>query len=162
RLGSVAGQVDPDLGHRADRQGVDARLLGARALDLEALPGHRPEETLGHLAPRRVVRAEEKHPLPGHRLASIPFPTTSRVDLRSLGTSQRTRAVAAVAPISCASTNPGTSVGRIPANVSLAARAIVTAGLANDVEAVNQYAAVMYAATAKGTAGERRRAQPQI
>jgi hypothetical protein len=31
----------------------------------------------------------------------------------------------------------------MPANVSVAARASVTAGLANDVEAVNQYAAVM-------------------
>ena len=33
---------------------------------------------------------------------------------------------------------PGASAGRIPANVSDAARASVTAGLANDVEAVNQ------------------------
>jgi hypothetical protein len=38
---------------------------------------------------------------------------------------------------------PGTSPGRMPANVSLTQRAIVTAGLANAVEAVNQYAAVM-------------------
>ena len=34
--------------------------------------------------------------------------------------------------------NPGASAGRIPANVSLADRARVTAGLANEVEAVNQ------------------------
>ena len=33
---------------------------------------------------------------------------------------------------------PGTSTGRMPANVSLTARASVTAGFANDVEAVNQ------------------------
>ena len=33
---------------------------------------------------------------------------------------------------------PGASAGRIPANVSLAARASVTAGLANDVDDVNQ------------------------
>jgi hypothetical protein len=39
--------------------------------------------------------------------------------------------------------NPGTSTGRIPANESLAARASVTAGFAKDVDAVNQYAAVM-------------------
>jgi hypothetical protein len=32
----------------------------------------------------------------------------------------------------------GTSAGRIPAKVSLAARARVTAGFANEVEAVNQ------------------------
>jgi hypothetical protein len=30
---------------------------------------------------------------------------------------------------------PGTSAGRIPANVSVSARATVTAGLANDVDA---------------------------
>jgi hypothetical protein len=38
---------------------------------------------------------------------------------------------------------PGASAGRIPAKVSLAARANVTAGLAKEVEAVNQYAAVI-------------------
>jgi hypothetical protein len=34
-------------------------------------------------------------------------------------------------------------MGRIPANVALKALAIVTAGFAKDVDAVNQYAAVM-------------------
>ena len=34
--------------------------------------------------------------------------------------------------------NAGASAGRMPAKVSLAARASVTAGLAKDVEAVNQ------------------------
>ena len=38
---------------------------------------------------------------------------------------------------------PGASTGRIPANVFVNARASVTAGLAKDVEAVNQYAPVM-------------------
>ena len=57
---------------------------------------------------------------------------------------------------------PGASTGRMPAKVSLAVRASVTAGFANDVDDVNQYAAVMYAPTANGTAAERRRAQPQI
>ena len=33
---------------------------------------------------------------------------------------------------------PGASTGRMPTNVSLAARASVTAGLANDVDDVNQ------------------------
>ena len=37
----------------------------------------------------------------------------------------------------------GASTGRIPANVSVNARASVTAGLAKEVEAVNQYAPVM-------------------
>jgi hypothetical protein len=34
--------------------------------------------------------------------------------------------------------NPGTSAGRIPENVSDRERAMVMAGLAKDVEAVNQ------------------------
>ena len=50
---------------------------------------------------------------------------------------------AAAAPSSCATTKGATSAGRIPANVLDADRAIVTAGFANEVEAVNQYAAVM-------------------
>ena len=50
----------------------------------------------------------------------------------------------------------------MPANVSDNDRANVRAGFANEVDAVNQYAAVMYAPIAKGTAAERRREQPQI
>src|SRR5262249_35681762 len=79
-----------------------------------------------------------------------------------IGTSQRNTDVAAPAPTICAAMNAGASAGRMPANVSLAERASVTAGLANEVEAVNQYAAVMYAATAKGTRDAFSRAQPQI
>jgi hypothetical protein len=54
------------------------------------------------------------------------------------GSSHRKSTVAAVAPRACAARNPGTSAGRIPANVWVAALASVTAGFANDVEAVNQ------------------------
>ena len=39
--------------------------------------------------------------------------------------------------------NPGTEAGAMPAKVSLNARPMVTAGLANDVDEVNQYAAPM-------------------
>src|SRR6266567_1147829 len=56
---------------------------------------------------------------------------------------QRKRNVAATPPANCASTNGKTSAGRIPENVSLSDLAIVTAGFANDVDAVNQYAAMM-------------------
>src|SRR5580658_6256517 len=42
------------------------------------------------------------------------------------------------APTSCATTNSGTSMGRIPENVSDSERAIVIAGFAKDVDAVNQ------------------------
>jgi MFS family permease len=55
-----------------------------------------------------------------------------------LGTSQPKRNVALKAPASCATMNSGASAGRIPANVSDNDLAMVTAGLANDVDAVNQ------------------------
>jgi hypothetical protein len=48
----------------------------------------------------------------------------------------------------------------MPEKVSVAARASVTAGFAKEVEAVNQYAPMMYAPTANGTAADRKRAQP--
>ena len=57
---------------------------------------------------------------------------------RTAGTSQRNGIVAVDAPASCATTKPGTSVGRMPAKVSVSDRATVTAGFANDVDAVNQ------------------------
>ena len=50
---------------------------------------------------------------------------------------------AASIPASWAMMKAKTPVGAIPANVSDIARAIVTAGLANEVDAVNQYADVM-------------------
>ena len=40
--------------------------------------------------------------------------------------------------MNCAAMNGGTSAGRIPENVSESERAIVIAGFAKDVEAVNQ------------------------
>jgi len=46
--------------------------------------------------------------------------------------------VARAAPRIWATTKPGTSAGRIPAKVSLADLAIVTAGSAKEVEDVNQ------------------------
>jgi hypothetical protein len=49
--------------------------------------------------------------------------------------------------------NGRTWFGEIPANVLVNDLANVTAGFANEVDAVNQYAAVMYAATRKGMTG---------
>jgi len=68
--------------------------------------------------------------------------------------------IAANAPINCAAMNPGASAGRMPEKVLVIDRAMVTAGFAKDVEAVNQYAPVMYAATANGSASRRVRLQP--
>ena len=52
--------------------------------------------------------------------------------------SQPNKIAAAKAPASSATMNPGASPGAMPANVSLNDRAMVTAGLAKEVEAVNQ------------------------
>src|SRR5258708_26303788 len=52
--------------------------------------------------------------------------------------------------------NSVTSAGRIPENVSESERAMVMAGLAKDVDAVNQYAAPIHAATIHGASSERR------
>lgn len=58
--------------------------------------------------------------------------------LSASANSQRQNSQARTAPASWAATNSVTSAGRIPANVSEKPRAIVTAGLANEVDAVNQ------------------------
>jgi hypothetical protein len=52
------------------------------------------------------------------------------------GYHQRIAATAIAPPTSWATTNGGTDEGAIPANVSVNAQPMVTAGFANDVEAV--------------------------
>jgi hypothetical protein len=59
-------------------------------------------------------------------------------------------ASASAAPTPCANTKAGTLEGSIPENVAVKPRAKVTAGFAKEVDAVNQYAAAMYAPTAIG------------
>ena len=59
------------------------------------------------------------------------------------GNSHDHSVVARSAPSSCTMINPGTSTGRMPEKVFVIARASVTAGFANEVDAVNQYALVM-------------------
>jgi len=60
-----------------------------------------------------------------------------------LGYSQLNSTAIQAAPTNGAKINPGASTGRIPAKVYVVARAKLTAGLAKEVEEVNQYAAVM-------------------
>ena len=59
--------------------------------------------------------------------------------------------------MNCAAINPGTPVQRIPENVFVKLRAIVTAGLAKDVDDVHQYADEIYSATAAGVVSALRR-----
>jgi hypothetical protein len=68
---------------------------------------------------------------------------TTDASLSIDGISHLKSKVAAKAPASWAATNPTVSFGLIPAKVFVRDRATVTAGLANDVDAVNQYAAMM-------------------
>ena len=56
----------------------------------------------------------------------------------------------------------GVSAGRMPEKVFVTERARVTAGFPKEVEAVNQYAAAIYAPTANGTAVGRVCAHPQM
>src|SRR5215217_14514 len=64
----------------------------------------------------------------------LPADTRSSQDISASATS---------APAIWARMKPGRSMARIPEKVSVNERAIATAGLANDVDAENQYAAVM-------------------
>jgi hypothetical protein len=61
-----------------------------------------------------------------------------RSDAPTDGMSHRKSRVAAAAPASWAAMNPGASASLIPEKVLLMDRARVTAGLAKDVDAVNQ------------------------
>lgn len=62
--------------------------------------------------------------------------------------SQQPSAAVASIPANCAMMKAVTPGGAIPAKVSESDRAMVTAGLANDVDDVNQYAKVMESPTA--------------
>src|SRR5438093_11468339 len=76
------------------------------------------------------------------------------------GKSQDQSRVAAKAPVNCAAMKAGASTGRIPEKVFVIDRASVTAGFANDVDAVNQYALVIYAPTTSAMVSGRKRPAP--
>ena len=69
--------------------------------------------------------------------------TTSSAWVPMPGYSASTTAAPTASPTSWAATKAGTEEGAMPAKVSVKMRPIVTAGLANEVELVNQYAAPM-------------------
>src|SRR5436190_5111814 len=94
---------------------------------LAALPDYRQRIARG--AAGRVVIDRHAHDRASFAIASTsPAPRSS----------QPITIMAASAPQSSAAMNPGRSVGRIPENVLVSDRAMATAGLANDVEDVNQ------------------------
>jgi alpha-galactosidase len=137
------GEVDAHLAHGLQHLGVNFGA-GVGAGGEGARPGgvgQRVEPGGRHLRAAGVVNAREDDRIHGvHDSSSSERSrsTTRSATLGRAGTSQRKRAVAAAAPATWAMMNPGASAGRMPAKVSLAARASVTAGLANDVDDVNQ------------------------
>jgi hypothetical protein len=56
----MLADVDADLGHGSDRERVQRPSLMASAHDLEPTLADGTQITLGHLAARRIVRAEEE------------------------------------------------------------------------------------------------------
>ena len=99
---------------------------------LAALPDHR--QRVARRAAVGIVIDRHAHKIASGLRAGASFSGRSSHVMSSM---PRT------APKSSAAMKPGRSAGRIPENVLVNDRAIATAGLANDVEAVNQYAAVI-------------------
>src|SRR5262249_23559577 len=97
----------------------------------------------GSLADVVVSRIDVRFtPESGHVQCTSPCPLWA-ISGHQLRQSQCPSDTAASIPANCATMNATTPAGAIPAKVSDSDRANVTAGLAKDVDAVNQYAAVM-------------------
>lgn len=121
---------------------------------------HRPASVLGHLYQRaRLATAAPRAPTPADRTVADRHTVTGR---RHRPKAQERVAVPrntsptspnpTTPPISWAVTKPATDAGAIPANLSVEALPTVTAGLANDVDNVNQYAAHQSPSTAPPSA----------
>src|SRR6185503_5748655 len=80
------------------------------------------------------------------RQRAITFPVESFRGVHAVALRSNTCSSHAPAtpPTAWAAMKPGVSAGRMPANVSLSARPMLMAGFANDVDAVNQYAAPIH------------------
>ena len=126
--------------------GVHARArLGARRDRVcFGFVGEGVKPSCGHLRPASIVNAREEY---GFHADSFSVLAASTAGPRpwclerapEIGRAPSLRR----APAICAAMKPGASAGRIPEKVLVSERAKVTAGFANDVDAVNQYAAVM-------------------
>src|SRR5688500_14948486 len=92
---------------------------------------------------RRIHLAAIRASPPVHAASSSCGTTASAASTGRPGYNQHISAVPATAPTTCAGRKGIASRGRMPANVSLNILAIVTAGLANDVDDVKKYAAAM-------------------
>jgi hypothetical protein len=138
RLRAFGADVDAGFEHHRDCDRVDAiRRLGTGGPRPRAAVREVLEPAERHLRATGVVDAEEQHRLHDARSGDTTSASTT------VGWRKRASATAPSAPAISATTNGGADDGRMPANVLLRVRAIVTAGLAKDVDDVNQYAAAM-------------------
>jgi hypothetical protein len=65
-LGAAPAQVDPDLLHRLEDDGMDSlRRLSPGGFGAHVLPGVPLEQGLGHLRTTRILRADEQNVLHG-------------------------------------------------------------------------------------------------
>ena len=141
--------MDPQLG---TRESASPLSVANRPCEARARPQEDSCEILDPMVRRVNVSGEEKRyrkrvlpnmvQLGSQSATDSAYGAIVAADVRS-PSSHANRRVAASAPAICASMKPGTSTARIPANVSVMDRATVTAGFANEVDAVNQYAATM-------------------
>src|SRR5262249_25060806 len=124
--------------HRFHDDGVELRswlaAAGVRGGDVAA---QMLEPGQSHLRPPSVVHAQEQHSALSHESCSFSCGTTTS-PATSRGNRNTARPMASKPPTTSATTNISAEDGLIPANVSVRVRAMVTAGLANDVELVNQ------------------------
>jgi hypothetical protein len=110
---------------------IVSRLLRGSAQEKQAVLSHPFDAEFG-TDTGGMIYAEELRDGRGRK--SVYSTMTADASSLSDGKSHRKSSVATNAPASWADTNPATSAGLIPANVLLADRARVTAGLAKDVE----------------------------
>src|SRR5690606_525668 len=123
--------VDAFLGHGLDGDRVDlVARLGAPGADVDRAVGEGAGVAGGHLGAAGVVDADEEDDgLVGHQGSVL-------VVVR--GNRSVTIARPMAPPISWAQMKGRAEVGVMPAKVSEKTRPMVTAGLANEVELVNQ------------------------
>src|SRR5262249_24290506 len=108
---------------------------------VESVAREMPQQPFGHLASRGVAGTQKQDSF--FHFAALPMDLVSSTALSEGCRSHFHNGMAIATPATWAAMKPGTLRGRMPENVSVAARAIVTAGFANEVEEVNQYAEVI-------------------
>src|SRR5689334_17167841 len=119
--------IDSPLTHRRDCLWSNTTRRNSSTPDVDEVIRHRAQQTFRHLTPGGVASAKNQNSF-----------SLAHIVSRGFESNHRNKAAATIAPHICAAMKLGASMGLMPAKVSLTERASVTAGFANDVEAVNQ------------------------